>query len=72
MTSTYQMAVLVQYNKSDTLSVEELAAATGVPRKLLMQVLGLLVKAKILINEVGEQYNLNARMFIQFSFLFIR
>jgi len=71
VTSTYQMAVLVQYNKSDTLSVEELAAATGVPRKLLVQVLGLLVKAKILINEVSEQYDLNARMFIQFAFLFI-
>src|SRR6266511_2472081 len=59
MTSAYQMAVLVQFNKNDTLSTEELSAATGVPKELLVQVLGLLVKAKVLINEETDQYDLN-------------
>jgi cullin 1 len=59
MTSAYQMAVLVQYNKSETMSVEELGAATGIPKELLGQVLGLLVKAKVLVSEEMGQYDLN-------------
>lgn len=59
MTSSYQMAVLVQYNENDTLSLEELVTATGIPKELLTQVLAVLVKAKILINEEAEQYDLN-------------
>jgi len=53
------MAVLVQYNKSETMSVEELGAATGIPKELLGQVLGLLVKAKVLVCEETGQYDLN-------------
>jgi cullin 1 len=59
MTSSYQMAVLVQYNENDTLSLDELVTATGIPKDLLSQVLAVLVKAKILINEETEQYDLN-------------
>jgi cullin 1 len=59
MTSSYQMAVLVQYNENDTLSLEELVTATGIPKELLTQVLAVLVKAKILINEETDQYDLN-------------
>jgi len=59
MTSSYQMAVLVQYNENDTLSLDELVTATGIPKELLTQVLAVLVKAKILINEEAEQYDLN-------------
>lgn len=59
MTSAYQMAVLVQYNKSETMSVEELIAATGIPKETLGQVLGLLLKAKVLVNEETDQYDLN-------------
>ncbi|KAJ7645450.1 Cullin [Mycena polygramma] len=59
MTSSFQMAVLLQYNRNDTLSLAELEAATSIPKDLLMQVLALLVKAKILINEETEQYDLN-------------
>lgn len=59
MTSSYQMAVLVQYNDFDTLSLDELVNATGVGKEILTQVLALLVKAKILINEEKEQYDLN-------------
>jgi len=59
MTSSYQMAVLLQYNKNDTLSLEELIAATAISKEILVQVLSLLVKAKILINEETDQYDLN-------------
>jgi cullin 1 len=59
MTSSYQMAALVQFNESDTLSLEELLKATGITKELLTQILGPLVKAKILINEENEQYDLN-------------
>ena len=59
MTSSYQMAVLVQYNDFDTLSLDELVNATGVGKEILTQVLALLVKAKILINEETDQYDLN-------------
>ncbi|EGO23981.1 hypothetical protein SERLADRAFT_370818 [Serpula lacrymans var. lacrymans S7.9] len=59
MTSSYQMAVLLQYNTNDTLSLAELVTATAVSRDILTQVLSLLVKAKILINEETDQYDLN-------------
>ncbi|KIK69633.1 hypothetical protein GYMLUDRAFT_34019 [Collybiopsis luxurians FD-317 M1] len=59
MTSSYQMAVLVQYNKNDTLSLSELITATSIPKELMTQILALLVKAKILINEETDQYDLN-------------
>ncbi|KII86882.1 hypothetical protein PLICRDRAFT_55777 [Plicaturopsis crispa FD-325 SS-3] len=59
MTSSYQMAVLLQYNKNDTLTLDELVAATAISKDILSQVLALLVKAKILINEETEQYDLN-------------
>jgi cullin 1 len=59
MTSSYQMVVLLQYNNNDTLSLDELVAATGLSAETLIQVLSLLVKAKILINHEGAQYDLN-------------
>jgi cullin 1 len=59
MTSSYQMAVLLQYNDNDTLSLDELVAATAISKDILVQVLALLVKAKILVNEEAEQYDLN-------------
>ncbi|KAG1745820.1 Cullin-domain-containing protein [Suillus paluster] len=59
MTSSYQMAVLLQYNKHDTLSLEELITATAISKDILSQVLTLLVKAKVLINEETDQYDLN-------------
>ncbi|KAH7921900.1 Cullin-domain-containing protein [Leucogyrophana mollusca] len=59
MTSSYQMSVLLQYNKHDTLSLEELITATAINKEILSQVLSLLVKAKILINEETDQYDLN-------------
>ncbi|KAK0449242.1 Cullin [Armillaria borealis] len=59
MTSSFQMGVLVQYNNHDTLSLSELVTATSIPKELISQVLAILVKAKILINEESEQYDLN-------------
>lgn len=59
MTSSYQMAVLVLYNKNDTMSLEEIFVATSIGKDILTQVLALLVKAKILINEEADQYDLN-------------
>ncbi|KAF9242574.1 Cullin [Melanogaster broomeanus] len=59
MTSSYQMAVLLQYNNHDTLSLEELITATAISKEILVQVLSLLVKARILINEESDQYDLN-------------
>ncbi|KAI0301153.1 Cullin-domain-containing protein [Multifurca ochricompacta] len=59
MTSAYQMAVLLQYNTNDTLSLDELAAATNIGKDLLTQVLQPLVKSRILINEETDQYDLN-------------
>ncbi|KIK65002.1 hypothetical protein GYMLUDRAFT_39413 [Collybiopsis luxurians FD-317 M1] len=59
MTSSYQMAVLVLYNKNDTMSLDEIFAATSISKDILTQVLAVLVKAKILINEESEQYDLN-------------
>ena len=59
MTSSYQMAVLLQYNQNDTMSLEDLVAATSISKDILSQVLAVLVKAKILINDEKDQYDLN-------------
>ena len=59
MTSSYQMAVLVQYNMQDTISLDELVTATANSKDILTQVLALLVKAKVLVNEEQDQYDLN-------------
>ncbi|KAJ7202549.1 Cullin [Mycena pura] len=59
MTSAYQAAVLLQYNRNDTLSLQELQAATKISDEILRQVLALLVKAKVLVNDEKEQYDLN-------------
>jgi len=63
MTSSYQMAVLLQYNDNDTLSLDELVTATAINKDVLTQVLMVLVRAKILINEEKDQYDLNPSKF---------
>ena len=52
------MAVLLQYNTHDTLSLDELVAATSIPKELMTQILALLVKAKVLVSEETDQYDL--------------
>ncbi|KAJ7871877.1 Cullin family-domain-containing protein [Mycena olivaceomarginata] len=59
MTSAYQAAVLLQYNRNDTLSPQELQEATKISAEILGQVLALLVKAKVLVNDEKDQYDLN-------------
>ncbi|KAM6494191.1 Cullin [Amanita muscaria] len=59
MASTYQTAVLLQYNKHETLSLSDLQTATSIAPEILTQVLGVLVKGKVLINDETEQYDLN-------------
>ncbi|KAG6850729.1 hypothetical protein H0H93_009352 [Arthromyces matolae] len=63
LTSTFQTAILLQYNHNDTLALDELFAATGIPKDYLKQVLAILVKAKVLIQDEEEQYDLNPSKF---------
>ena len=64
LTSAYQTAVLVQYNHAETLSLDELVTATALPKDTLTQILAVLVKAKILLNDEPEQYDLNPSAYI--------
>ena len=59
MTSSYQMAVLLQYNDNNTLTLDELATATAINKNVLMQTLTILVEAKVLINKEKDRYELN-------------
>jgi len=59
VTSSYQMAVLLQYNDRDTLTLDELVTATAINKDVLMQDLAILVEAKILINKQKDRYDLN-------------
>ncbi|KAG8847282.1 hypothetical protein FRC20_002778 [Serendipita sp. 405] len=59
VTSSYQMAILLQYNSAETHSLGELSTVTLIPRDLLSRVLAPLVKLKILIAEGHEHYRLN-------------
>ena len=59
MTSTFQTAILLQFNRNDTLSLEELHIATSIPKDHLSQVLTLLTKPKVLVSEEADQYDLN-------------
>ncbi len=70
MTSAYQMAVLLQYNQNDTMNLQELGTATAISKEILTQVLAVLAKAKILINDESEQYDLNPSALSSILFLF--
>ena len=68
ITSSYQMAVLLQYNQHDRMSLYEFVTATGIPKDILRQVLMVLVEAKVLVadEEMGRydsNYDLNPSMF---------
>lgn len=59
-TSTYQMAVLVQYNDRDSLTLQELVDCTGLSQEILKQVLTILTKARILLyDKETDAYDLN-------------
>ena len=59
MTSAYQMAVLLQYNHNETLTLDELATATNIGKDLLTHVLQPLVKSRILTSDETDRYDLN-------------
>nr|CAG8450515.1 15685_t:CDS:10 [Entrophospora candida]CAG8455846.1 12807_t:CDS:10 [Entrophospora candida] len=63
--STYQMGILLQYNKDTSYSFEELSQSTDLSTDVLSGQLGILVKAKVLslnqgsVGEAGSRYELN-------------
>lgn len=64
--STYQMGILLQYNKDTSYSWDDLVEATGLSPEVLLGQLGILVKAKVLLlsgdaglGESGSKYDLN-------------
>ncbi|KAN0060623.1 ubiquitin ligase (cullin) of SCF [Thecaphora frezii] len=59
-TSTFQTAVLLQFNESESLTGEELRTATGLNEATLKPVLAMLVKAKVLLLEAeSDTYSIN-------------
>jgi cullin 1 len=64
--STYQMAIMLLFNDSDTLSYDDIAQATALNKETLDPSLGVFIKAKILLAEPegakpesGTNYKLN-------------
>lgn len=58
MASTYQAAILTQFNETDSLSFKELHQGTMLAEGVLKPQLALLCKAKVLIQD-EDQYDLN-------------
>ncbi|PWN50392.1 putative SCF complex member Cullin 1 [Violaceomyces palustris] len=58
-TSTYQSAILLQYNTNDSLTLEELMSATGLNEQTIKPALAVMVKAKVLVLEGGDSYEIN-------------
>lgn len=52
------MAILVQFNESDSLSYKDIATGTSIAEGILKPQLALLVKAKVLLQE-EDTYELN-------------
>ena len=56
--SAYQMAILCQFNENDSQTFNDLLSGTRLSDSTLKAQLGLLVKARVLLEE-GETYDLN-------------
>ncbi|CAK9304365.1 unnamed protein product [Gordionus sp. m RMFG-2023] len=49
--STYQMAVILQYNNSEKLSIRQIQENTQIKMEILLQILAILLKSKLLLAE---------------------
>ncbi|WWC71074.1 uncharacterized protein I206_105027 [Kwoniella pini CBS 10737] len=58
MTSSYQMAILTQFNENDSLTYNNILNGTKISEQILKPQLALLVKAKVLLQD-GDNYDLN-------------
>ena len=59
-TSSYQMAILTQFNENESLTFKDFAANTKLSENILKPQLALLVKAKVLlVDEETDTYDLN-------------
>ncbi|XP_074652413.1 cullin-1-like [Tubulanus polymorphus] len=68
--STFQMAVLLQYNQGDSYSVQQLQESTQIKQEILLQVLQILLKSKLLVTEDDEnnlQMTSNLALYLQYK-----
>lgn len=59
--STYQLAILLQFNDSDTVTFKDLQLGTQIAEPLLKNYLVPMVKLKVLLQD-GDSYDLNLSM----------
>ena len=59
MTTSYQAAVLLQYDKRDTISLDQLLVATAIDKVTLVDLLKHLVETEILVDEGNNIFRLN-------------
>ena len=71
MTTSYQTAVLLQYNKYDTISLDQLLVATAIDKATLVELLKHLIEAEILVDEGRNIYHLNLGIFVSHGPLLI-
>ncbi|KAB7504069.1 Cullin-1 [Armadillidium nasatum] len=60
--STFQMAVLLQFNSTDTLLISQLQELTGISQDILIQVVQILLKCKLLISEDEDKVCSDSRV----------
>jgi len=58
MTNAFQMAILLQFNESDSITLQDLHTATSIPEQTLRNHLLPMVKMKVLIQD-GDTFDLN-------------
>lgn len=69
--STYQMGVLLMFNNSDSLTLEQIQEQTQLKMDVLCQVLGILLKSKLLVSETsddGSNLDLQSSVSLHFGY----